>query len=266
MGVDREEEFIGATTRHQMTTKVRLGARRDGTLTAIDIRVVSNTGAYGNHGSETLAAAISSPMALYRSANKKAVGYAVYTNMVPGGGFRGYGSSQTTFALECAIDELARLLKMDPLALRRKNIVRQGDMVDSVWQDASDASFGSYGLDQCMDFVEARLKRGNGVAKPEGEEWAEGTGVALAMLECGPPTEHRSGAEMRLRATARTTWRSALRRWATASPPPTSRSPPPSWAAASARSTSSMPIPTRRPTTPAPSPVPAPSWRARRSI
>ena len=196
----REEEFIGATTRHQMTTKVRLGARRDGTLTAIDIRVVSNTGAYGNHGSETLAAAISSPMALYRSANKKAVGYAVYTNMVPGGGFRGYGSSQTTFALECAIDELARLLKMEPLALRRKNIVRQGDMVDSVWQDASDASFGSYGLDQCMDFVEGALKRGNGVAKPEGEEWAEGTGVALAMLECGPPTEHRSGAEMRLRA------------------------------------------------------------------
>src|SRR6185436_9802109 len=137
----REEEFIGATTRHQMTTKVRLGAKRDGTLTAIDIRVVSNTGAYGNHGSETLAAAISSPMALYRCPNKKAVGYAVYTNMVPGGGFRGYGSSQTTFALECAIDELARLLKMDPLALRRKNIVRQGDMVDSVWQDASDASF-----------------------------------------------------------------------------------------------------------------------------
>lgn len=196
----REEEFIGATTRHQMTTKVRLGAKRDGTLTAIDIRVVSNTGAYGNHGSETLAAAISSPMALYRCPNKKAVGYAVYTNMVPGGGFRGYGSSQTTFALECAIDDLARLLKTDPLALRRKNVVRQGDMVDSVWQDASDASFGSYGLDQCMDFVESALKRGNGVAKPEGEEWAEGTGVALAMLECGPPTEHRSGAEMRLRA------------------------------------------------------------------
>lgn len=196
----REEEFIGATTRHQMTTKVRLGAKRDGTLTAIDIRVVSNTGAYGNHGSETLAAAIGSPMALYRCANKKAVGYAVYTNMVPGGGFRGYGSSQTTFALECAIDDLARLLKTDPLALRRKNVVRQGDMVDSVWQDASDASFGSYGLDQCMDFVESALKRGNGVAKPEGEEWAEGTGMALAMLECGPPTEHRSGAEMRLRA------------------------------------------------------------------
>jgi len=54
----REEEFIGATTRHQMTTKVKIGAKKDGTLTALDVHVVSNTGAYGNHASETLAAAM----------------------------------------------------------------------------------------------------------------------------------------------------------------------------------------------------------------
>ena len=48
----REEQFIGATTRHPMTVKVRLGARHDGTLTAIEVRVVSNTGAYGGHGGE----------------------------------------------------------------------------------------------------------------------------------------------------------------------------------------------------------------------
>jgi putative selenate reductase molybdopterin-binding subunit len=106
----REEQFIGATTRHQMTTRVKLGAKRDGTLTAIDVHVVSNTGAYGGHASETLAAALGSPLTAYRCANKKAIGYAVYTNMVPAGGFRGYGSPQTTFAIECAIDELARLL------------------------------------------------------------------------------------------------------------------------------------------------------------
>src|SRR5690242_7266287 len=61
----REEEFIGATTRHQMTTHVKLGARNDGTLTALDVRVVSNTGAYGGHGSETLAAAMGAPLAAY---------------------------------------------------------------------------------------------------------------------------------------------------------------------------------------------------------
>ena len=84
----REEQFIGATTRHQMTTHVKLGAKRDGTLTAIDVHVVSNTGGYGGHAGETLAASLGSPLTAYRCANKKAIGYAVYTNMVPGGGFR----------------------------------------------------------------------------------------------------------------------------------------------------------------------------------
>jgi len=119
---------------------------------------------------------------------------------VPGGGFRGYGASQTTFAIECAIDDLARKLGIDPLAMRRKNVVRPGDNIESIWKEPSDASFGSYGIDECLDIVERELAKGNGVEKPAGEDWATGTGVALAMLECGPPTEHRSAAEMRLQA------------------------------------------------------------------
>ncbi len=194
----REEQFIGATTRHQMTTRVKLGARRDGTLTALELHVVSNTGAYGGHASETLAAALGSPLAAYRCPNKKADGYAVYTNMIPGGGFRGYGSSQTAFAIECAIDELAQLIGMNPFAIRRKNMVRPGDWIESIWKDPSDAGFGSYGLDECLDLVEKELASGGGSSKLAGAEWAEGTGIALAMLECGPPTEHRSGGEMKL--------------------------------------------------------------------
>jgi putative selenate reductase molybdopterin-binding subunit len=194
----REEQFIGATTRHQMTTRVKLGAKRDGTLTAIEVEVVSNTGAYGGHAGETLAASLGSPLTAYRCANKKADGYAVYTNMVPAGGFRGYGSSQTTFAIECAIDEIAQLIGMDPFAIRRKNMVRPGDWIESVWKDPSDVGFGSYGLDQCLDLVEKELEGGGGSLKPDGSEWAEGTGIALAMLDCGPPTEHRSGALMTL--------------------------------------------------------------------
>jgi CO/xanthine dehydrogenase Mo-binding subunit/aerobic-type carbon monoxide dehydrogenase small subunit (CoxS/CutS family) len=194
----REEQFVGATTRHQMTTRVKLGAKRDGTLTAIEIHVVSNTGGYGGHAGETLAAALGSPLSSYRCTNKKAIGYAVYTNQVPGGGFRGYGSSQTTFAIEAAIDDLARLLRVDPFEIRRKNMVRPGDWIESVWKDPSDVGFGSYGLDQCLDLVEDALAKGGGLPKPKGDEWAEGTGVALAMLE-NPPTEHRSGALMTLR-------------------------------------------------------------------
>jgi CO/xanthine dehydrogenase Mo-binding subunit len=181
-----------------MTVHVKLGAKKDGTLTAIQVRVVSNTGAYGNHGSETLAAAMASPIAAYRCDNKKGIGRVVYTNMTPGGGFRGYGASQTTFAIECAMDDLARLLKLDPVELRRKNVVRPGDNVESIWQEPGDASFGSHGIDECLDIVERELKKGNGVAKPAGEDWLEGSGSALAMLECGPPTEHRSSAEIKL--------------------------------------------------------------------
>jgi putative selenate reductase molybdopterin-binding subunit len=199
----REEQFIGATTRHPMTAKVRFGARSDGTLTAIEVRVVSNTGAYGGHGGETLAAALAGPLAAYRCPNKKADGYAVYTNTVPAGGFRGYGSSQTTFAIECAMDDLAQKLGLDLLEIRRRNMIRPDDWIGSIWGDPTDVDFGSYGLDQCMDLVEGALKSGRGMPKPEGEEWVEGTGSALAMLECGPPTEHRSGAEMRLLADGR---------------------------------------------------------------
>lgn len=196
----REEQFTAATTRHQMTTRVKLGAKRDGTLTALEVHVVSNTGAYGGHAGETLAAALASPLVVYRCANKKATGYAVYTNVVPGGGFRGYGSSQSTFAIECAMDDLACKLGLDPFALRRRNMIRPGDWMESVWSDPSDIDFGSYGLDQCMDRVEQALASGRGEPKPEGEDWLEGRGMALAMLESGPPTEHRSGAEMRLLA------------------------------------------------------------------
>src|SRR6202035_1301353 len=192
----REEQFIGASTRHQMTTHVKLGAKNDGTLTAIQVNVVSNTGGYGGHGSETLAAALGSPLTAYRCPNKKADGFAVYTNVVPGGGFRGYGASQSTFAVESAIDELGELLGVNPVAIRRLNMIQPNDWIESVWIDPSDVGFGSYGLDQCLDLVETALEAGGGLDKPVGEEWLEGTGIALAMLDCGPPTEHRSGAIM----------------------------------------------------------------------
>jgi len=87
---------------------------------------------------------------------------------------------------------------MDPFEIRRKNMVRPDDWIESVWKDPSDVDFGSYGLDQCLDLVEKTLASGGGNPKPAGDDWAEGTGIALAMLDCGPPTEHRAGAQMTL--------------------------------------------------------------------
>ncbi|HKE37314.1 MAG TPA: molybdopterin cofactor-binding domain-containing protein, partial [Candidatus Baltobacteraceae bacterium] len=195
----REEQFIGATTKHPMKIHLKMGAKKDGTLTAIQYRVVSNTGAYGNHGGETLANGMTGPWGLYKCPNKKGDGYAVYTNTHCGGGFRGYGTSQTTFAIESAIDELAHMLGIDPIEMRRKNVVGPNDTIQAAWKETSDLTLGSYGLDQCIDAVEKALNSGKGKSKPEGEHWLEGSGMAISMLDCVPPTEQRSGSEVELR-------------------------------------------------------------------
>jgi putative selenate reductase molybdopterin-binding subunit len=194
----REEEFIAATTRHPMSVKMKVGAKRDGTLTAMQVRVVSNTGAYGNHGGETLYAACGEAVAVYKCANKKVDGYTVYTNMVPAGAIRGYGMTQTIFAVECAMDEVARSLKMDPYEFRRINVVKPDDQMIAESTDATDTEFGSYGLDQCIDVVDAAMKRGNDVKRPSGADWLEGRGMAISMHGSVPPTEHRSEARLGL--------------------------------------------------------------------
>ncbi len=88
------------------------------------MRVVSNTGAYGNHGAGVLYHGCGESIGVYRCPNKKVDGYAVYTNTLPSGAFRGYGLSQTIFAVESAMDELARGIGIDPFELRRRNVVR----------------------------------------------------------------------------------------------------------------------------------------------
>lgn len=194
----RSEEFTSTVSRHPMKITIKLGSKRDGTLTAMQIHTVSNTGAYGNHGGEVLASSLGSAMATYRCANKKGTGYAVYTNTVPSGAFRGYGATQPTFAIESAIDELGRKLGIDPFTMRRKNMIRPLDPIHSIWPFPHDGVIGSYGLDQCLDLVEQALASGRGESKPDGEEWREGRGVAIHGQDCAPPTEHRSEAHMSL--------------------------------------------------------------------
>src|SRR5262249_31631890 len=194
----RTEQFTAATTRHPMRITIKLGAKRDGTLTAMQIHTVANTGAYGNHAGEVLASSLGSAMATYRCANKKGTGYAVYTNTVPSGAFRGYGASQPAFAIESALDELGRKLGIDPFTMRRRNMIQPRDPVHSIWPSPHDGVIGSYGLDQCLDLVEQALASGRGDLKPEGDDWLEGRGVAIHGQDCAPPTEHRSEAHLSL--------------------------------------------------------------------
>jgi putative selenate reductase molybdopterin-binding subunit len=194
----RPEEFTAAVSRHPMKITIKLGARQNGTLTAMQIHTVSNTGAYGNHAGEVLASSLGSSLATYRCPNKKGVGYSVYTNTVPSGAFRGYGASQPAFAIESAIDELGRLLGIDSFTIRRQNMIQAHDPVHSIWPFPHDGVIGSYGLDQCLDFVERALASGRGEPKPDGDEWLEGRGVAIHGQDCAPPTEHRSESHMKL--------------------------------------------------------------------
>ncbi len=192
----REEEFVGAMGRHLMRIRVKAGARRDGTLTALEVRIISNTGAYGNHAGETTYAACSAPLSVYRCPNKKLDAYVVYTNLPPAGAVRGYGMTQPVFAVESAMDELARALGLDPFEFRRRNAVQPGDPMLSISDEQEDTEYGSYGLDQCLDLVEQALARGNGDAAPEGDDWLVGRGMAMAMHDTAPPTEHRSTARL----------------------------------------------------------------------
>lgn len=199
----RSEEFTAGPGRHPYQMQVKLGARRDGTLTAIELHAVSNTGAYRNHAGEVLSAALASPVLSYWCPNKKGAGYAVHTNAIPAGAFRGFGRTQTTFAIESAIDELAEKLGINPFEMRRINMIREESAVRGVRPGADEYEIGSYGLGQCMDFVEQALQSGRGEPKPVGDEWREGHGIAMHVQEGAPPREHRSEAHMTLRPDGR---------------------------------------------------------------
>lgn len=192
----RREQFMATTTRHPMRVRVRAGAAADGTLTALSLHVVANTGAYGNHSRAVLLHSCGESIALYQCPNKQVDGWSVYTNTVPAGAFRGYGLSQTAFAVESALDELARRLGLDPLEFRRRNVVRPGAPLVAVGPAAQDVSIASYGLDQCFDLVQAALASGRGQAAPPGEEWQHGIGVGAAMLDSVPPGGHHAHARI----------------------------------------------------------------------
>ena len=203
LDLTRAEVFAATTTRHPMRVAVRAGAARDGTLTALVVDVVADAGAYGNHSATVLDHACAELMTLYRCPNTRVDGVAAYTNTVPSGAFRGYGLGQTLFALEQVVDLLAAGLGMDPVAFRRRNLVRPGDPLAGADGGLDDIEFGSYGLDQCLDMVEAGLAAGDDVPVPDGPEWCVGQGVAAAMLATSPPFGHRAESRLHLAADGR---------------------------------------------------------------
>ena len=128
----RTDEFTIAPCRHPFRVDVTAAADADGVLTALGVDVLMDAGAYGNHSAGVMFHGCGESLAVYRCANKRVDAQAVYTNNLPSGAFRGYGLGQMIFAVESALDELARQLGIDPFEFRRRNVVVPGDpFVDS---------------------------------------------------------------------------------------------------------------------------------------
>jgi CO/xanthine dehydrogenase Mo-binding subunit len=124
---DREENLLAGYRRHSCRVDYRLGARFDGTLEAVHCRLVYDTGAYAHLGGEVMALGMEHAGGPYRIPHALIEGQCVYTNNPVAGAMRAFGVCQVSFAFECMIDELARELGLDPLALRRKNALLPGD-------------------------------------------------------------------------------------------------------------------------------------------
>ncbi len=150
---EREESIVGSNLRHASRIHVATAAKKDGTIIARRIRILLDGGAYASESPFVTVKALVHVAGPYRVPNLAVESTTAYTNKTYCGACRGFGVPQATFASESNIDELARKLGMDPLALRRKNALVAGDA------NATGQTYpGSVGIVQTIDAVEARRR------------------------------------------------------------------------------------------------------------
>jgi CO/xanthine dehydrogenase Mo-binding subunit len=124
--LDRDEVF-NEVTRHPATVRIKLGARRDGTFVAKRLWAYVNTGAYADCGPGVAQKMGYAGVGPYRFEHVAVDSYCIYTNLPPGGAFRGYGAMQSVWASERLVDMMADVLAIDAVELRRRNLLREGD-------------------------------------------------------------------------------------------------------------------------------------------
>jgi CO/xanthine dehydrogenase Mo-binding subunit len=174
--LDRTEENLASGNRNATRQHLRLGAKRDGTLTAIDARITFQSGAYQVGGEDS--DLTGTYMTLYRCGNVRAEQTAMKLNAGPSVAFRGPGYVEANFALESAMDELARKLGMDPIALRLRNYAERDQSEDKPYTSAQS-------LRRCIERVAdvfdwQRRRKGIGFAA---HDWMAGGGWPPATVE-----------------------------------------------------------------------------------
>ncbi len=157
--VSREETFITHRGRPETDVKMKIGVKKDGTITAVDFQVIQRGGGFSGYGVVTILYAGSLVFGVYNFENARYKGLRVLTNTPPPGAMRGHGTVGVRYAFEALIDELSNQLKMDPIEFRRRNFLSAPTFT------ANDLMINSYGLPECLDWVEKKSdwksKRGN---------------------------------------------------------------------------------------------------------
>ena len=161
----REESIVGHHKRHPFFITARWGARSDGTIVAVETTLVADGGAYASTSVEVLKCAAIFAQGPYEIENVSTDAYVCYTNNVPSGAFRGFGTPQAHFAAESMIARVAEALGLDPCAVRRKNLYREGSIEATGCVVPAGVSAVPV-LDRCVDEASRRplARRANGVA------------------------------------------------------------------------------------------------------
>lgn len=180
----RYESMIAASPRHEMEVTVRMGLSKEGKVRAVDMYTLSNTGAYGEHGPTTVGLSGHKAIPIYTPEAFRFTYDVVYTNYQSSGAYRGYGATQGLFAVETALNEAAALLGIDPLEIRRKNFLRERQIMPAYYNERLESCHVS----QCMEKARAMMDWDKKYPfKDMGNGKVRGVGVGISMQGSGIP-------------------------------------------------------------------------------
>jgi len=214
----REEEFIGARSRHPMRVRMKTGVKRDGTITANAMYALSDTGANGAHALTVTGNTGHKSMALYvgdgeyrKAPNIRFYADIVYTNTPPAGAFRGYGVPQGYWPLDRHLEKIARKMGFDPIEFRLKNAIHPGEYhpFSTAWNEGREPRpeiIHTVGLEQCVVQGKAAIdwdsKFGNeswrSTSTAQRSTLRKGIGVALVMQGTAIPYLDMGGASIKM--------------------------------------------------------------------
>lgn len=173
----REQEFINTYQRLGVVAKIKMGVKKDGTITALDHKIYWDAGAYVEYGANVVNAVGLSAIGPYRIHNVSIDSVCVYTNLPPGGAYRGFGYSEMLFGLESHITRIANELGLDQIEFRRKNAIKAGDLT------AYGAKMNPNGLIECIDKVQQAIEWGK---KPSSNDPTKVIGQGFSLFWKAP--------------------------------------------------------------------------------